>query len=193
MQKVEASQNDLGLKLPIAGKRSRAQAPPHGKPHTDISDQISQEIHDPQGAQVSPLEAPQVKKLRLHPNPPQEPEHPRPLPGGPSDKAPVSETTSPHLPEPADRPAQYGDPSQSCTKPEKSATEHFLKRAGIALKSLKRRRQLVNPISQAMLKAWKAEKLAPRTPPVYAPVYKFKYLTAQPDLDCQYEPSDFLK
>ena len=44
-----------------------------------------------------------------------------------------------------------------------------------------------------MLKAWKAEKLAPRTPPVYAPVYKFKYLTAQPDLDCQYEPSDFLK
>ena len=61
------------------------------------------------------------------------------------------------------------------------------------MKSLKRRRQLVNPISQATLRAWKAEKLAPQPPPVYAPVYNFKYLTAHPDLDCQYKPSDFLK
>ena len=193
MQQVEASQNDLGLKLSIAGKRSRAQTPPNGKPHTEVSDQISQEIHGPQSAQVPFFEAPQAKKLRLHPNPPQEPEHPRPLPGGSNDKAFVSETTSPQLPEPLDRPAQASDPSQSYTKPEKSAAEHFLKRAGIALKSLKRRRQLVNPISQAMLRAWKAEKLAPQSPPVYAPVYKFKYLTAHPDLDCQYEPPDFLK
>ena len=41
--------------------------------------------------------------------------------------------------------------------------------------------------------AWRTEKLDPQTPPVYKPVHKFKFLTVHPDLNCQYQPEDFLK